>query len=176
MHQEANVPAVSESPIARKDKSNLTFWQDVRFQAKWCWGNPAWYLLLVLFIYGPAISRYGWNPLAWYWPWIVYGIVGPPLWLIYAVFFNRVRNGVWYGFARFIGHRGFSCRCIYLPWIGVSINSVLGDWRNSGSCWLCDWNCDKWLMGASAAEDKDHFSGPIAQRQSSRFIPCISPW
>ena len=84
------MPPMPDETPARPGRKNVTFWQDVKYQARHCWTNPYWYLLLVLFIYWPIINKNGWNPLEWGW-WLVYGILGPPFWLVMAVMYNRTR-------------------------------------------------------------------------------------
>lgn len=92
MQEGTQMPCVPEPRNERVGrKSNLTFWQDVKYQARHVWTNPYWYLLLVLFVYGPAINKDGWNPLDWEWGWIIYGILGPPFWLVMAVLYKRTR-------------------------------------------------------------------------------------
>jgi hypothetical protein len=49
-----------------------------------CWKNPIWYFCLILFVFGPVISKNGWNPLEWGYWWI-YVIAIPVLIMLVSI-------------------------------------------------------------------------------------------
>jgi hypothetical protein len=93
LYQEENREEEPEEvePVQKPVPERAGFWADVRWQLKNCWTNPAWYIMLALFVYGPIINIKGWNPLEWDW-WIPYAILGPVFWMTIAVLHRRTQD------------------------------------------------------------------------------------
>jgi len=66
----------------------MTYWQECRWACRVVWKNPWWYVALLLFVFGPFLSRDG--VYVWRWPW--WSLVYIPVMTAFVILLGVLRR------------------------------------------------------------------------------------